>query len=86
MRCQLAVVALPPGATVARVKAVPNLWGLAFLGGRDSGKRSSFNVSIRLILAVLRMLKSRADMLEIFNKHIGMNNTVLDNVSSRGSS
>lgn len=62
MWCQLAVVALPPYAIVARVKAVPNLWGLAFLGGRDSGKRSSFSVSIRLILAVLRVLKSRADM------------------------
>lgn len=57
MWCQLALVALPPYVTAARIKAVPNLWGLVFLSGRDSGKKSSFSVSISLILAVLKILK-----------------------------
>lgn len=54
---QLAVVVLAPYIIVIRIKAVPNWWGLAFLSGRDSEKRSSFSVSIRLILAVFKMLK-----------------------------
>ena len=54
---QLAVVVLPLYIIVIRIKAVPIWWGLAFLRGRDSEKRSSFSVSIRLILAVFKMLK-----------------------------
>lgn len=54
---QLAVVVLPLYIIVIRIKAVRIWWGLAFLSGRDSEKRSSFSVSIRLILAVFKMLK-----------------------------
>lgn len=54
---QLAVVVLAPYIITTRIKAVPNWWGLAFLHGRDSEKRSSFSISVRLILAVFKMLK-----------------------------
>lgn len=53
---QLAVVVLAPYIIATRIKAVPNWWGLALLRGRDSEKRS-FSISVRLILAVFKMLK-----------------------------
>lgn len=57
MWCQLVAVTRLPYVIVARIQAVPNLWSWVFLSGRDSGKKSSFSVSIRLILAVFKIFK-----------------------------
>ena len=86
MWCQLVAVTRPPYVIVARIQAVPNLWSWVFLSGRDSGKKSSFSVSIRLILAVFKIFKEKSQnrhIVEVFTKHIGINNTMLDKVSYR---
>lgn len=84
---QLAVAAWLPCGTVARVKSVPNLRDLAFLSGRavERGLPLVFPPAEFWLCSksLWRQSQSR-HAAEIFRKHTGVNNTVVDKVHSRG--